>query len=46
MIVAVDAGTGDRAVLLEGSAPVRSLAVDGEGETVRGGGVMNLADDI
>ena len=34
--MAVDAGTGDKTVLLEGSAPVRSMAVGGEGETVRG----------
>lgn len=36
VVMAVDAGTGDKMVLLEGSAPVRSMAVGGEGETVRG----------
>eukprot|EP00903_Cladosiphon_okamuranus_P017264 g15909.t1 len=34
VVTAVDAGTGDKAVLLTGMAPVRSLAVGGNGETL------------
>ena len=35
VVTAVDAGTGDRAVLVTGVAPVRAMAVGGNGETVR-----------
>ncbi|CAM9889062.1 unnamed protein product, partial [Hapterophycus canaliculatus] len=34
VVTAVDAGTGDRAVLLTGTAPVRSMVVGGDGETL------------
>jgi len=34
-VTAVDCGTGDRAVLVTATAPVRSVVVGGDGETVR-----------